>query len=85
MVKDGEGGVSYQIFEFVGLYVRYFISKLLRMDISLTELSGKKDYPHIDKRIGDPQLQSKIATLTAKTAPALDKVTIHDFGIKHKI
>lgn len=50
MVKDGEGGGSYQIFEFVGLYVRYFISKLLRMDISLTELSGEKDYPHIDKR-----------------------------------
>lgn len=50
MVKDGEGGGSYQIFEFVGLYVRYFISKLLRMDISLTELSGEKDYPHIDTR-----------------------------------
>ena len=49
-MKDGWGGVSYQIFEFVGLYVRYFISKLLRMDISLTELSGEKDYPHIDKR-----------------------------------
>lgn len=49
-MKDGWGGGSYQIFEFVGLYVRYFISKLLRMDISLTELSGEKDYPHIDTR-----------------------------------
>jgi hypothetical protein len=49
-MKDVEGGGSYQIFEFVGLYVRYFISKLLRMDISLTELSGEKDYPHIDTR-----------------------------------
>ena len=49
-MKDGEGGGCYQIFEFVGLYVRYFISKLLRMDISLSELSGEKDYPHIDTR-----------------------------------
>ena len=49
-MKDGEGGGCYQIFEFVGLYVRYFISKLLRMDISLTELSGEKDYPYIDTR-----------------------------------
>lgn len=49
-MKDVEGGGSYQIFEFVGLYVRYFISKLLRMDISLTELSGEKNYPHIDTR-----------------------------------
>ena len=49
-MKDGWGGGSYQIFEFVGLYVRYFISKLLRMDISLSELSGEKDYPHIDTR-----------------------------------
>ncbi len=50
MVKDGEGGGSYQIFEFVGLYVRYLVSKILRTGVTLTELSGEKDYPHIDKR-----------------------------------
>lgn len=50
MVKDGEGGGSYQIFEFVGLYVQYFVSKILRTGVTLTELSGEKDYPHIDKR-----------------------------------
>ena len=50
MVKDGEGGGSYQIFEFVGLYVRYFVSKILRTGVTLTELSGEKDYPHIDTR-----------------------------------
>ena len=64
-MKDVEGGGSYQIFEFVGLYVRYFISKLLRMDISLTELSGEKDYPHIDTRQRIKSLVVGILTVVA--------------------
>lgn len=48
-VKDGEGGGSYQIFEFIGLYVRYIFYKILWRNVSLKELSGEKDYPHIDE------------------------------------
>lgn len=49
MAKEYKGGL-YVFFEYIGLYIRYFLCKLFRRDKTLSELSGEKDYPNIDKR-----------------------------------
>ncbi|MCQ2276191.1 MAG: hypothetical protein MJZ87_04530 [Bacteroidales bacterium] len=49
MAKEYKGG-HYVFFEYIGLYIRYFLCKLFRHDKTLSELSGEKDYPNIDKR-----------------------------------
>ena len=49
MAKEYKGGF-YVLFEYIGLYIRFILCKLFRCDKTLSELSGEKDYPNIDKR-----------------------------------
>lgn len=50
MSKNEYKGGFYVFFEFVGLYVRFFICKVFQINKSIVELSGEKDYPLIDKK-----------------------------------
>lgn len=49
MAKEYKGGF-YVLIEYIGLYIRFILCKLFRQDKTLSELSGEKDYPNIDKR-----------------------------------
>ena len=43
-------GRQYTIVEFIGLYIRYLIFKLLGNSKSIEYLSGEEDYPKINTR-----------------------------------
>jgi len=51
MAKKGEyQGGFYAIILFLGVYVRYFIFKILQKNKSIKYLSGEENYPKLDEK-----------------------------------
>ena len=48
--KGGYEGKEYTIVEFIGLYVRYFVLKIIGVNRTIEHLSGEEQYPKINTK-----------------------------------